>query len=137
MQVGVNMSSSGVLITKDPFDKENERAVYISAKRGLGIKVVDGRKIAEQILFSKKSNAVQVLTRSGEDTLLTFDANGGVKEVPISGSRNVLTDLKVRRLANVGLKIKALFGNKVDQDIEWGYRAGRIYILQSRPFIEK
>lgn len=137
VQVGVNMSSSGVLITKDPFDKENKRAVYISAKRGLGIKVVDGRKIAEQILFSKKSNAVQVLTRSGEDTLLTFDANGGVKEVPIYGSRNVLTDLKVRRLANVGLKIKALFGNKVDQDIEWGYRAGRIYILQARPFIEK
>ena len=131
------MDSSGVLITKDPFDSENKRAVYISAKRGLGIKVVDGKKVAEQILYRKASNAVQVLTRSAEDSLLTFDASGGVKEVPISGSRKVLTDLTARRLANVGMRIKRIFGNKVEQDIEWGYRRGRIYILQSRPFIEK
>ena len=137
LQIGVNMDSSGVLITKDPFDPENKRAVYISAKRGLGIKVVDGKKVAEQILYRKASNAVQVLTRSAEDSLLTFDANGGVKEVPISGSRKVLTDLTARRLANVGMRIKRIFGNKVEQDIEWGYRRGRIYILQSRPFIEK
>lgn len=136
IQTGVDMDSSGVLITKDPFDDENPGAVYISAKRGLGIKVVDGKKIAEQILFSKKSNAVQVLTRSAEDSLLAFDANGGVKEIPISGSRNVLTDPVARRLADAGTQIKKIFGNKQDQDIEWGYKRGQIYILQSRPFIE-
>ena len=136
IQVGVNMSSSGVMITKDPFDRENEGAVYISAKRGLGIKVVDGKRIAEQILYSKRSNAVQILTRSEEDTLLTFDANGGVKEVPVKGTRKVLTDSRVRKLAEIGRRIKKVFGSKTDQDIEWGYRAGRIYILQSRPFVE-
>ncbi|NNE99129.1 MAG: pyruvate, phosphate dikinase [Pyrinomonadaceae bacterium] len=136
MQTGVNMDSSGVLITKDPFDQQNERAMYISAKRGLGIKVVDGKKIAEQILFNKRSNTIQVLTRSAEDSLLVFDENGGVKEVPIVGERNVLTDLVTRRLVAAGERIKRVFGNEVDQDIEWGYRRGRIYILQSRPFIE-
>ncbi|REJ79200.1 MAG: pyruvate, phosphate dikinase [Acidobacteria bacterium] len=136
LQVGVNMDSSGVLITKDPFDKENKNAIYISAKRGLGIKVVEGQKIAEQILYTKSSNAVQVLTRSGEDTLLTFDEKGGVKEVPISGDRNVLTDAVARRLADAAARIKRLFGNKVEQDIEWGYMDGEIYILQARPFIE-
>ena len=136
IQTGVDMDSSGVLITKDPFDNENKGSVYISAKRGLGIKVVDGKKIAEQILYSKKSDAVQVLTRSAEDSLLVFDENGGVREVPISGSRNVLTDLVVRRLAVVGTRIKKIFGNKQDQDIEWGYKRGRIYVLQSRPFID-
>jgi phosphoenolpyruvate synthase/pyruvate phosphate dikinase len=136
LQVGVETESSGVMITKDPFDKENKGAVYISAKRGLGIKVVEGKKIAEQILYSKTSNAVQVLTRSGEDSLLTFDEKGGVKEIPISGKRAVLTDEVVRRLVTVGKKIKQIFGNKAEQDIEWGYAGGQIYIFQSRPFIE-
>ncbi len=136
LQVGVDTDSSGVMITKDPFDRENVGAVYISAKRGLGIKVVEGKKIAEQILFSKKSNAVQVLTRSGEDSLLVFDENGGVKEVPISGERAVLTDDVARRLVNIGGRIKRVFGNKLEQDIEWGYKDGKIYIFQSRPFIE-
>jgi hypothetical protein len=136
VQVGVNMDSSGVLITKDPFDRENKDAIYISAKRGIGIKVVEGKKIAEQVLYSKRSNAVQVLTRSGEDTLLTFDENGGVKEVPIEGDRNVLTDAVARRLATVGTQIKRVFGNTLNQDIEWGYKDGQIFILQSRPFIE-
>jgi hypothetical protein len=136
LQVGVQTESSGVMITKDPFDRENKGAIYISAKRGLGIKVVEGKKIAEQILFSPKSNAVQVLTRSGEDSLLTFDENGGVKEIPISGERAVLTENITRRLVNVGNLIKRVFGNKTEQDIEWGYAGGKIYIFQSRPFIE-
>lgn len=136
IQIGIQSDSSGVMITKDPFNPENKGAVYISAKRGLGIKVVDGKKVAEQILYSKNSNAVQVLTRSEEDTLLSFDENGGVKEVPITGKRAVLTDSVARRLVAAGEKIKALFGGKVDQDIEWAYKGGVVFILQSRPFVE-
>lgn len=136
LQVGVDTNSSGVMITTDPFDRENVGAVYINAKRGIGIKTVEGERIAEQILFSKKSNAVQVLTRSAEETLLVFDENGGVKEIPISGERAVLTDDVARRLVLVGNKIKQIFGNKREQDIEWGYKDGQIYVFQSRPFID-
>ena len=134
IQEGINADSAGVMITADPYNRDNKNAVYISAKRGLGIKVVDGKRIAEQILFRPDSNAVQVLTRSAEDSLLTFDASGGVKEVPITGERAVLTDDKVRRLAQAAQKIKGIFGGK-DQDIEWIYMRGQIYIVQSRPFI--
>lgn len=136
IQVGVNMDSSGVMITKDPFDSANRGAIFISAKRGLGIKTVEGKRVAEQILYSKRSNAIQVLTRSGEDTLLTFDENGGVKEVPIEGDRKVLTDQVARRLAAAAARIKRVFGNRLEQDIEWGYKDGQIFILQSRPYIE-
>jgi phosphoenolpyruvate synthase/pyruvate phosphate dikinase len=134
IQEGINSESSGVMITTDPYDPENKGAIYISAKRGLGIKVVEGKKIAEQILFAPRSNAVQVLTRSGEDSLLTFDESGGVKEVPIIGDRAVLTDDVVRRLAGAGSTIKRIFGQK-DQDIEWAFMRGQIYIVQSRPYI--
>ena len=77
LQEGINSESSGVMISTDPFDPENKAAIYISAKRGLGIKVVEGQRIAEQIIFRPRTNAVQVLTRSAEDSLLTFDEKAG------------------------------------------------------------
>jgi hypothetical protein len=134
LQEGINSESSGVMISTDPFDAENKDAIYISAKRGLGIKVVEGQRIAEQIIFRPRTNAVQVLTRSAEDSLLTFDEKGGVKEVPITGDRIVLTDDVIRRLVRAATDIKRIFGSR-DQDIEWAYMKGQIFIVQSRPFI--
>jgi hypothetical protein len=134
LQEGINSESSGVMISTDPFDAENKGAIYISAKRGLGIKVVEGQRIAEQVIFRPRTNAIQVLTRSAEDSLLTFDEKGGVKEVPIEGDRVVLTDDVIRRLVRAATAIKRVFGSR-DQDIEWAYMKGQIYIVQSRPFI--
>ncbi|MCA1613365.1 MAG: PEP/pyruvate-binding domain-containing protein [Acidobacteria bacterium] len=134
IQEGIDADSAGVLITADPYDAENRGAIYISAKRGLGIKVVEGRRVAEQIIFSPRSQAVRVLTRSDEESLLKFDAAGGVKEIPITGERVVLKDETVRRLARVAAQIKRLFGNR-EQDIEWVFRGEQIYIVQSRPYI--
>jgi hypothetical protein len=134
IQEGINSESSGVMITTDPFDKDNKGAIYISAKRGLGIKVVEGKKVAEQIIFRERANAVQVLTRSDEDSLLTFDERGGVKEVAITGERVVLTDDVIRRLVSAATAIRRVFGRR-EQDIEWAYMKGQIYIVQSRPFI--
>ncbi len=136
IQVGVNMDNGGVMITKDPFDRENEGAVYIAATRGHNIIVVDNKKVPEQILFTPKSNSVQVLTRSNQETEVRFDATGGLKETTISTDRRVLTDSMARNLVKAALTIKKLFGGEKEQDIEWGYMQGRIYILQSRPYIE-
>jgi hypothetical protein len=134
IQEGINSESSGVMITTDPYDRDNQSSIYISAKRGLGIKVVEGQKIAEQILYRTRANSVQVLTRSAEDSLLTFDEKGGVKELPITGERAVLTDEVIRRLVRAATSIKRVFGGR-EQDIEWAYMSGKIYIVQSRPYI--
>ena len=134
IQQGINSESSGVMITTDPYDRANKNAVYISAKRGLGMKVVEGQKIAEQIIFRPEANAVRVLTRSAEDSLLTFDEKGGIKEIPIPDSRAVLTDDVIRGLARAATEIKSVFKNR-EQDIEWAVVRGQIYIVQSRPFI--
>src|SRR5213075_1386981 len=68
IQEGINSESSGVMITADPFNREStiekQGSIYISAKRGLGMKVVEGKRVAEQIVFRPRANAVQVLTRS-------------------------------------------------------------------------
>src|SRR6266496_670158 len=135
IQEGINSESSGVMITADPFNRtDKDPAIYISAKRGLGMKVVEGQKIAEQVMFRPVANSVQVLTRSEEDSLLTFDERGGIEEIPLSGERVVLSDGVVRRLAAAAAHIKRVFSGK-DQDIEWAYMKGQIYIVQSRPFI--
>ncbi|HYH87201.1 MAG TPA: PEP/pyruvate-binding domain-containing protein [Pyrinomonadaceae bacterium] len=135
VQEGINADSAGVMITTDPFDAGNRGAIYISAKRGLGIKVVEGKKIAEQILYLPRANSVKILTRSEEDSLLTFDEQGGVKEVAISGERAVLTDAVVRKLARAASLIKNVFGGK-EQDIEWVFMRGQIFIVQSRPYVQ-
>ncbi|HYP29163.1 MAG TPA: PEP/pyruvate-binding domain-containing protein [Blastocatellia bacterium] len=135
VQEGINADSAGVAITADPFNRKDRSAVYINAKRGLGIKVVEGRRVAEQVIFRPRANAFQVLTRSGEDTMLTFDERGGVKESKIEKERAVLTDEMIKRLARAALLIERVFGGR-DQDIEWLFMRGQLYIVQSRPYID-
>ena len=127
--------SSGVMITRDPFDANRKHITYISAKRGLGIRVVEGKRQAEQVMYSNWSKAVQVLSRSAEDTQLVAQAGGGVREVPITGSRQVLTDALIARLAKLGVATKQALGG-VDQDIEWAVVGDEVLILQSRPYVD-
>jgi hypothetical protein len=135
IQEGIEADSAGVAITTDPFDRSQRDTVYINAKRGLGIKVVEGRRVPEQVLYRVRSGAIQILTRSEEDTMLAFDERGGVKEVRIEQQRAVLTDEMVRRLARAALRVERTFGGRT-QDIEWLFKRGVLYIVQSRPYIE-
>ncbi|MGH9765907.1 MAG: PEP/pyruvate-binding domain-containing protein [Blastocatellia bacterium] len=136
IQEGINAEAAGVLITTNPFDREDRRSTYINAKRGLGIRVVEGRRLPEQLIFDPRTGAVRVLTRSGDDTMLTFDERGGVREIKIDTERRVLTDAIVRRLARAAQQLKRAFGGR-DQDIEWITIGDQIYIVQSRPYVEK
>ena len=52
----------------------------------------------------------------------------------IVAHRAVLTDEMVRRLARAALAIKRAFAGR-DQDIEWVYARGQLYIVQSRPYV--
>ena len=51
--------------------------------------------------------------------------------------KRVLTDLQARSLARIAVNIKRVFGGKREQDIEWGMIGNRIYIVQSRPYLDK
>ncbi len=141
IQVGINMNRSGVLITKDPFDPKNKNAVYISAVCGLGESVANNKGIPEQVLFNPRSNAVIVMTYSDLENSMKFDDAGFVKEVPDkcanTKTNRILSDVQVRSLARMALAIRRVFGDKAEQDIEWGIMNGRFYIVQARPYIEK
>lgn len=137
VQRAIDSASSGVMITRDPFDASHRRAVYVSAKRGIGIKVVEGRRIAEQSMVDARSGAVRRLSRSAEDSALQLDASGGVVEVALPAGQDVLSDQTVKALARTGLRLKTLLGAG-DQDIEWALDPqGRIVVLQARPYLER
>lgn len=134
IQRGMNADSAGVLITENPFDPTEQGAIFINAKRGLGIRVVEGRRIAEQLLYRADTESIQVLTRSNDDAMLVFDSAGGVRELPAEPGRAVLTDEVALRLARAGRKIAGYFRNK-PQDIEWLMIGEQIHIVQSRPYL--
>jgi len=134
VQEGIPAEAAGVLITRNPFDKDDNSGVYINAKRGLGIRVVEGKSVPEQLIFDAQGGSIRVLTRSDDDTMLKFDERGGIREVKIESDAQVLRPELASRLARVSLEIKRLFGK--DQDIEWVTVGNRIFIVQARPFVE-
>ncbi len=136
IQVGVDMESGGVMFTKDPFDNDNKNAVYISAVWGHNDSVTANKFVPEQVLYNPKSNAVQVLTLSQQESVLKFAPDGDLMETKENENRRVLTDRNVRELVKAADNIKQVFGGKKDQDIEWGIMNGKIYIVQTRPYID-
>jgi len=135
VQQGMNAEASGVMITENPFDPDEPDAVFINAKRGLGMRVVEGKREAEQLIYhGQTQGSLQVLTRSTDDTMLSFDEKGGVKEIRIEEGRFVLTDGLASRLAKAGLTIDAWLGG-APQDIEWLTMGGNLYIVQARPYL--
>ena len=136
VQQGINADLSGVLVTLDPYDASRKNVSYIAAKRGVGIRVVEGKRLAEQLVYNHRVGSIQLISSSNETTALQLDDKGGVKEVPIDSGKRVMTDAQVKTLADTGSQIKALFGNK-PQDIEWAFANKRLVILQARPYLTR
>ncbi len=140
IQIGIDMEKGGVMITKDPFDDKSKNSVYISAVCGHNSRVVNNNGIPEQILFNPRSNSVIVMTLSQQENALAFDEKGDLKETVdkcAGAKKRVLTDLQTRSLAKAAIDIRRAFGGKKEQDIEWGIMGGKLYIVQSRPYIDK
>lgn len=146
VQRGINATAAGVLITTDIFTSEallrerEELTRYhtINAKSGLGIRVVEGRKLPEQLLYDMSNEGIKVLSRSDEETMLVFDPEGGVREVP-NPLRNkpVLTDKRVHRLAKAALFISILLDSEDEPlDIEWLFEEDTLHVVQVRPYVQ-
>ena len=70
-------------------------ALYINAKRGLGLRVVDGRRVPEQVLVNEASHDLRIISRSDDAVALQFDAKGGVREVAVARGEPVLSEARV------------------------------------------
>ncbi len=139
IQVGVDMQKGGVLITKDPFAISNEEeAIYLSVVCGHNSNVVNNKGIPEQILYRPGPDLVTVKTLSDQVNSLRFAVGGDLRQTndKCAGPQGrVLTDADVRRVSKAAIAIRDAFGDAT-QDIEWGIMNGRLYIFQSRPYID-
>ncbi len=138
LQKSVNADSAGVLVTKDIFDPTETMEVYtINAHRGLGISVVEGALIPEQIIYNYDNKGIKVLSRTTSSTKSILDDAGGIQEVQSDGDASpILTDQQVTALGNSAYRIQRLFGKAQPLDIEWLFHDNSLYILQVRPFLE-
>lgn len=137
VQVGVNGTAGGVLVTVHPTDPSDEKNYTINAKSGLGIAVVDGRKVPESLLVSWYNHGIRVLSRSDEDTKLVFDEHGGVHEVPNPAKgKPVLTNAMAIRLVDAAHRLTKVFKNP-KLDIEWVFAGDDMYIVQTRPLVNQ
>jgi len=135
VQTAVEPTAAGVLATVHPTDPTDERSYTINAKSGLGIAVVDGRKVPESLIVSWYNRGIRVLSRSDEETLLVYDEKGGVREVPNPHrGKPVLTNRMAIEIALAGRQLTRLFKND-RLDVEWVYGGTQLYIVQTRPLV--
>lgn len=139
IQTGVDASASGVLLTTDIWGHQPE-TFTINAKWGLGMRVVAGEKIAEQVLYDASNHGTRIISRSDETSMLVFDEQGGIKEKRVPRSKAIITEWRAKQLGQLALKIEKLFPQYQVLDIEWllaKTKQGRIkfYIVQARPYI--
>jgi hypothetical protein len=136
IQIGVNATAAGVLVTAHASDPTNTTTFTINAKSGLGIRVVDGKKVPEIVMFNTFNKAVRVLARSDEDTMLVFDQGGGVKEVATaSESRVILTNQRLAQIVDAGTRLRTVFPKNKALDVEWLLRGDELFVVQARPYL--
>jgi len=136
VQVGVNATASGVLVSKNLWDRRDTDGFTINAKKGLGMRVVEGQKVPEQIIFDSTNDGTKIISRSDDPVMLVFDENGGIKELPIDPAAEViLTEERAKRLVDQVRKFIPLFSRDHPLDVEWVLEGETMWIVQARPYV--
>ncbi len=131
---------SGVLITVD-VETGDRNWLTIVTNDGVG-GAVDGQA-AETLLVNAGNGVVRLLAPAATPRQRVLAPEGGITEVPASGSDWVLLPGEVRQLVKLAREVpkkldtmRTAFGEPVPADIEFAFRDGRLALLQIRPFSE-
>lgn len=109
IQQMVQAETAGVAFSRDPLEPGADHVV-IAATTGLAERLVAGEIQGDHYRVARDSARVTAACE---------------------GPAPVLSDGEARAVARLALQAEARFG--VPQDIEWAFRDGQLYILQSRP----
>ena len=123
--------AAGVLFTADPVNS-NRKLASIEANFGLAEAVVSGRVNGD--VYKVRDGEVVAKSVAIKRLASCASPAGGTQEQAIEPDRQqrpALTDAQVVRLAQLGRRIEAHFGNP--QDIEWCLVDDGFQIVQSRP----
>ncbi len=121
-----NADVSGVLFTVSPFRSE---VSIVESNWGLGESVVSGAISPDSFHVSRETGAVLARTIATKQEMVT---RHGVSEVAaIRQDAPSLTDVQLRQLTELGLRVENHYGQPMD--IEWALADGQFLLLQARP----
>ena len=139
IQTAVNATAAGVLLTTDIWGHQ-PTTYTINAKWGLGMRVVEGQKVAEQILFDVSNDGTRVISRSDEVTMLVASPKGGMIEKPVPKGEAILTEKRAKVLGILAKQVSKIFKKTEVLDIEWVLesKGGKdiFWLVQARPYVQ-
>jgi hypothetical protein len=136
VQIGVNATAAGVLVTRNLFDPSDLKSFTINAKHGLGMRVVDGQKVPEQIVFDPSNDGTKIISRADDPVMLKLDDKGGIVEVPVpSGAGVILSEERAKSLATQVRAFVPVFTHGKALDVEWVLEGETFWTVQARPFV--
>jgi hypothetical protein len=136
IQIGINATAAGVLVSKDLWDTTDEHSFTINAKYGLGMRVVEGQKVPEQIIFDPTNDGTKIISRTDDPVMLKFDEHGGIKELPVPpGAGVILTEERAKKLCTMVQKFIPVFTHGFPLDVEWVLEGEDFWIVQARPYV--
>ncbi|MCO8244190.1 PEP/pyruvate-binding domain-containing protein [Haladaptatus sp. AB643] len=133
VQAMVDADTAGVVFTADPIT-ENRTVATIEANYGLGESIVAGEVSADTIRVDRSDGTVLSYDIGEKSVRVRSGNEGGIERATVSDDsrgRRALSPEQVHRLVEQGEKIEGLFDEP--QDIEWAFRDGELFVLQSRP----
>jgi hypothetical protein len=136
IQIGVNATAAGVLVTKNLWDTTDDHGFTINAKWGLGMRVVEGQKVPEQIVFDPTNDGTKIISRADDPVMLRFDEHGGIKELPVpAGAGVILTEERAKKLCTQVQIFQPVFTKGEPLDVEWVLDGEQFWIVQARPYV--
>lgn len=134
VQLMVPSDTAGVIFSANSLNGRADQLVA-NACFGLGEGVVSGEVNADHYVIDRASLAVLESKVGDKKVMFALDEGAGKGTVkleldPARASSPCLTDEQLAELARAAVAIEDLYGRP--QDIEWAYRDGELYLLQSR-----
>ena len=123
--------AAGILFTADPVTS-NRKVVSVEASFGLGEALVSG--LVNPDVYRVRDGEVVAKAVAVKQLAIRARPAGGTRKLavePESQEQPALTDAQIVRLAQLGRRIEAHFGQP--QDIEWCLADDGFQIVQSRP----
>jgi len=133
-------AKSGVMVTTD-VQGGRDGWLSIAVNEGVG-GAVDGQA-AESLLVNQQTGETRLLAGATAPSRRVLNRSGGITEVPTQGGKRVLQSGEIKALIQLSKDAPERFpalrgdlGEPMPADIEFGFRGGKLAILQIRPFVE-
>ncbi len=133
VQEMVESEISGICFTVHPVT-EDKNQMIIEAGYGLGEAIVSGSITPDSYVLDKRDFSIIDTNIAKQEKMIVRNAGKGVKWTAVKKSeqeKQKLTGKQIVELAKICRGIEKHY--KKPEDIEWAFRGGKFYIVQSRP----